>query len=116
MKLKDMKQNLGKIRAPGVWSEFKDFLKEYKVVGLAVAFIMGAAATTLVKSLVDNIIMPLITPFVQNGAWETAKLKLGPFAFGLGAFVAACINFAIIAFVIFLIAKMILKEEKVTKK
>ena len=46
--------------------EFMDFLKEYKVIPLAVAFIMGAAATALVKSLVDNVIMPLITPFVPG--------------------------------------------------
>jgi large-conductance mechanosensitive channel len=41
-------------------AEFKEFLEVYKVTGLAVAFIMGVAATALVKSLVDNIIMPLI--------------------------------------------------------
>ena len=40
----------------GLISEFKDFLKEYKIVGLAVAFIVGLAATTLVQSLVKNIV------------------------------------------------------------
>ena len=52
----------------GLLSEFKDFLYEYKVIPLAVAFIMGIASTALVKSLVDNIIMPLITPFIPGGA------------------------------------------------
>ena len=100
----------------GIISEFKDFLKEYKVTGLAVAFIIGVAATSLVKSLVDNIVMPLITPFIPGGAWQTATLNLGPFVFGWGAFLSALINFLIIAFVVFLIAKIVLKEEKVTKK
>lgn len=99
-----------------VIKEFKEFLKEYKVIGLAIAFIIAAAATTLVKSLVDNIVMPLITPFVPNGAWQTATLTLGPFVFGWGAFVSALINFIIIAWVVFLIAKFVIKEEKVTKK
>lgn len=100
----------------GIFAEFKEFLKEYKVIGLAVAFIIGVAATTLIKSLVDNVIMPLITPFIQGGAWQTATFKIGPIVIGWGAFVGAVINFIIIAFVVFLIAKYMFKEEKVTKK
>jgi large conductance mechanosensitive channel len=96
--------------------EFKEFLKEYKVVGLAVAFVMGIAATSFVKSTVDNIIMPLITPFIPGGAWQTAAWKLGPFVIGWGAFLAALINFIIIAWAVFIIAKIILREEKVSKK
>jgi large conductance mechanosensitive channel len=96
--------------------EFKDFLNEYKVMGLAVAFIIGTAITALVKSLVDNIIMPIITPFIPGGAWQTATVKLGPIVLGLGAFAGAILNFVIIAFVVFMIAKYLFKEEKVTKK
>ncbi len=97
-------------------SEFKEFLKEYKVMGLAVAFIIGVAATALVQSLVNNLIMPLITPFIPNGAWQTFTLTLGPIVLGLGAFLGALINFIIVALVVFLIAKIVLKEEKVAKK
>lgn len=97
-------------------SEFKEFLKEYKVIGLAVALIIGLAATTLVKSIVDNLIMPIITPFIPGGAWQTATFTLGPIVIGWGALLGAIINFIIIAFVVFLIAKYALKEEKVTKK
>ena len=96
--------------------EFKDFLEEYKVMGLAIAFIIGAAITTLVKSLVDNIIMPIITPFIPGGAWQTATVSIGPIVLGLGAFAGAILNFVIIAFVVFMIAKYLFKEEKVTKK
>src|SRR3989338_8288977 len=97
-------------------TEFKEFLNEYKVTGLAVAFIIGAAATTLVKSLVDNIIMPLITPFVPGGAWQTAIFSIGPVIISWGAFLAAVINFIIIAFVVFIIVQWVLREEKVAKK
>ncbi len=96
--------------------EFKEFLEEYKVMGLAIAFIIGAAITTLVKSLVDNIIMPIITPFIPGGAWQTATVSIGPIVLGLGAFAGAILNFVIIAFVVFMIAKYLFKEEKVTKK
>jgi large conductance mechanosensitive channel len=77
---------------------------------------MGLAATSLVKSLVDNIVMPLITPFIANGAWKEAVWAIRPFVFKWGAFLGEAINFVIIALAVFLIIKIILKEEKVTKK
>ncbi len=100
----------------GLMQEFKDFLTEYKVVGMAVAFIMGAAVTALVTSLVANIIMPVVALVLPNGDWQSAMLVIGPLKLGIGAFVAALINFIIIALVVFMIAKMVLKEEKVAKK
>jgi len=99
-----------------LWIEFKEFLKEYKIMPLAIAFIIGGAATTLIQSVVNNLIMPLITPFIPNGAWQTAKLNLGPIVISWGAFLSSIINFVIIAFVVFLIAKTLLKEDKVSKK
>ena len=96
--------------------EFKEFLNEYKVIGLAVAFIMGAAATALVQSLVNNVIMPIITPFIPGGEWQTAKFTLGAVVISWGAFLGAVIYFLVKAWVIFMIAKMVLKEEKVSKK
>ncbi|NMA44868.1 MAG: large conductance mechanosensitive channel protein MscL [Candidatus Diapherotrites archaeon] len=100
----------------GFYKEFMDFLNEYKIAGLAIAFIMGVAATSLVKSLVDNIIMPTVTPFIPGGGWKTATIALGPIVWGIGAFAGELLNFMILALVVFLIAKFILKEQKVTKK
>lgn len=96
--------------------EFKEFLSEYKVMPLAIAFIMGVAITAVVKSLVDDIVMPMITPLIPGGAWETATLTLGPVVLRWGSFLSALINFVIIASVIFMIAKAVLKEEKIAKK
>jgi large conductance mechanosensitive channel len=101
---------MGKIK------EFMDFLREYKVIALALALIIGLAATTLVKSLVDNIIMPIITPFIPGGAWRTATFSIGSIVIGWGPFLAELINFIVIALVVFIIAKNVMKEEKVTKK
>jgi large conductance mechanosensitive channel len=100
----------------GLLTEFKQFLEEYKIVGLAVAFIIGVAATALIQSLVNNIVMPLITPFIPGGKWQTAVWKIGPIVLSWGAFLGALINFIVIAFVVFMIAKLVLKEEKVAKK
>ncbi len=100
----------------GIISEFKEFLTEYKVVGLAVAFIIGVAVTSLVTSLVNNIIMPMVKVVLPAGDWQTSTVAVGPVYFAVGAFLAAVINFVIIALVVFAIAKMVLKEDKVTKK
>jgi len=100
----------------GMIGEFLEFLNEYKVVALAIAFIVGVAATALIKSLVDNVIMPIITPFIPGGAWQTATFSIGPIVIGWGAFLGQIINFVIIAFVVFFVAKKVLKEEKVGKK
>ncbi len=100
----------------GILAEFKDFLKEYKVIGLAVAFIIGVAATALVQSLVNDVIMPCITPFIPGGAWQTATLAIGPIVIKWGSFLGQLINFLILAFVVFIIAKYALGEKKVTKK
>ena len=96
--------------------EFREFLYEYKIIGLAIAFIIGAALTSLVQSLVNNLVMPLLTPFIPNGEWQKATFSIGPIVIGWGPFLAAILNFVIIAFVVFLIAKYALKEEKVAKK
>ncbi len=100
----------------GIISEFKDFMQEYKVTGLAIALVIGLAATTLVTALVNDIIMPIITAFIPGGEWQKATFSLGPIVIKWGDFLGALIYFAIVAFSVFLIAKYILREEKVTKK
>jgi large conductance mechanosensitive channel len=100
----------------GLLSDFKEFLYEYKVIPLAIALVMGIAATAFVKSFVDNIVMPIITPFIPGGAWATATLAIGPIVLKWGAFLGDLINFIVIAFVVFIVAKMVLKEEKVEKR
>ena len=95
--------------------ELITFLKEYKIFALAIAFIMGVAANTLIKSLVDNVIMPIISPFIQGGAWETATFTIWKIVISWGAFLSDLIYFIIVAFVIYIIAKKLLKQEKVEK-
>jgi large conductance mechanosensitive channel len=98
------------------WKEFKEFLNEYKIIGLAIAFIIGSALTALVQSLVNDVMMPFLSLLLPKGDWQSATLQLGPVVIKWGSFLAALINFVIIALVVFLISKKFLKEEKVTKK
>ncbi|MEM5799838.1 MAG: large conductance mechanosensitive channel protein MscL [Candidatus Aenigmatarchaeota archaeon] len=98
------------------FKEFSDFLKEYKVLALAIAFIIGSALTSLVQSLVNDILMPILTFFIPQGQWKEATFNIGPIAIKYGSFLSAVLNFVIIALIVFIIAKKIMKEEKVSKK
>ena len=96
-----------------VATEFTDFLKEYSIVALAVAFVMGAASTDLVKSLVTDVVMPILTPVlsVGGGSWQAAVWALGPVQLAVGPFLAALINFIVIALVVFLVVRKLFKME-----
>ena len=91
----------------GLWNEFKDFLSTYKVLGLAVAFIMGLYLGALVQALVSDLIMPLIglaLPGLDNLA--TIDVQVGTQSFLVGHFLVAVITFIIVAFVIFVLVKV----------
>ncbi len=95
-----------------VWGDFKLFLSEYKVITLAVAFVMGAATNELVKSLVTNILMPVVNPLIPTGSWETAVWTIGAVTIGWGPFLSSLLNFVILAWIIFVVVKKVLKHNK----
>jgi large conductance mechanosensitive channel len=93
----------------GMLKEFKEFALKGNVIDLAVALVMGAAFTAIVSSLVADVITPLIlkpaleaanVKDLENLTWGTVKY---------GKFIAAIINFLVIAFILFLIIKGINK-------
>jgi large conductance mechanosensitive channel len=98
-----------------VIKEFVEFLKQYGVVGLAIAVIIGGKANAMVTAFVDGILMPIVGAVIPGGAWRTATLDVGPVKFLLGPLVGAVIDFVIVAALVFVIAKTVLKQEKVAK-
>ena len=107
----------------GLWNEFMDFLSKYKVMGLAVAFIMGIYLGALVQTLVTGLVMPIIGPAVPGlGNLATFKILVPQTEldsqgkpidpnyvgqlFGVGEFLAALITVIIVAFVIFILMKI----------
>ena len=128
--LKQIREHLTPKPAPpppvrkGLWGEFMDFLSKYKVMGLAVAFIMGVYLGALVQSLVKDFVMPIIGLALSGaGIGNLATLKFGippttfdvsgnPPAdytgqiFGVGDFMVALITFIVVAFVIFILVKI----------
>ena len=96
--------------------DFIMFLKQYGVIGLAIAVIIGGKANALVTALVDGVLMPIVTSFLPSGGWRTATLDVGPVHFLLGPVLGSGVDFLIVAWLVFWFSKKVLKEETVTKK
>lgn len=93
----------------GLWKEFMDFISKYKVMGLAVAFIIGLYLGALVQALVKDLIMPVIGMALSGagiGNLATYSVTVENQQFGVGDFMVALITFVIVAFIIFLIVKI----------
>jgi large conductance mechanosensitive channel len=103
--------------------EFKDFIAKGNVMDMAVGIIIGAAFTAIVKSLVDDLINPIIgllmggvdfvnqyivlSGEVADGASLADAREAGAAVFAYGSFIMAIINFLIIAFVVFMLVKRV---------
>jgi large conductance mechanosensitive channel len=88
--------------------EFKKFILRGNVVDLAVGVIIGAAFSTIVKSLIEDVITPLMLKPALEAAHLTKLEELTVFgAVKYGVFLSAVINFIIISFILFLIIKAI---------
>lgn len=91
----------------GMWAEFKDFISTYKVMGLAVAFIIGTYLGAVVLALVKDLVMPVIGLALPGlGNLATLAITVMNQSFGIGDFLAAVITFIIVAFVIFILVKI----------
>ena len=98
--------------------DFKDFLFKTNAMALAIGVIIGAAVGKVVSSLVSDILMPMIGVVLPGGAWREQKVVLSQNPDGTvgnaityGAFLGNILDFMIIALVVFLITKALLKPE-----
>lgn len=80
---------------------FRDFLLRGNVVDLAVAVVIGAAFSKIVTALVDNLITPLIGALGGTPDFSNLTFTINNSQFMIGAFVNACINFIIVAGIIY---------------
>jgi large conductance mechanosensitive channel len=112
--------------------EFRDFIAKGNVMDMAVGIIIGAAFTAIVKSMVGDLINPIIGLFlggvdftnsyivlsgeVAAGASLEAAREAGAAVFAHGAFIMAVINFLIIAFVVFMLVRYVNKVKEAAAK
>lgn len=113
-------------------NEFKDFIAKGNVMDMAVGIIIGAAFTAIVTSLVGDLINPIIALFTggidftgwfyviggdaaQFASIEAAE-EAGAAVFAIGRFVTAVINFLIVAWVVFMLVKMVNRIKSAAEK
>ena len=96
----------------GMISEFKEFALAGNMLDMAVGIIMGGAFGTVIKSLIDDVIMPIVGHFSGGVDFGDKKIVLseavdgvGGTAIGYGAFINAFIAFLILAFVLYMLIK-----------
>lgn len=83
---------------------------------LAVGVIIGGAFTSIVTALTTNIINPLISVIAGGGADTISGLVVPGTDIDFGAFISACINFLIVAFVVFVLVKAVNKAQNIGEK
>lgn len=116
-----------KKKEPKVLKEFKEFINRGSVVDLAVGIIIGGAFTSIVNSLVNDVVMPVISMIIGGFDFSSLKVTIPAYVPGVepatinyGNFVQALVNFLIIAFVIFMMVrtlnKMRERAERLAKK
>ena len=110
--------------------EFKEFIAKGNVMDMAVGIIIGAAFTAIVTSLVGDLINPIIALFtggIDFSGWFytldgsshaslAAAQEAGAAVFAIGNFIMAVINFLIVAFVVFMLVKMVNRVKSAAEK
>ncbi len=113
--------NLPVIKAPGWLQGFVDFFREQGVVGVAVGLILGLAAKSLVDSFVTNFVNPTLgvilggTDLARKFVCVQYTNSVCASKIGYGRFISDLISFIIIAFIVYILVKM-LKLERLDKK
>ena len=102
--------------------EFMGFLKTVGIIGLAIAFVIGAAASKLVSAFVTDIINPIVGLALPSGDLKTLQTNIVNSATGsvsefkYGDFIANVIDFVIIAVIVFIMYKLLSKFKLVDDK
>ncbi len=92
----------------GFFKEFMDFMKEQKIITVALAFIVGIATAALIQALVKDIITPIYSPYLDFLNPET-KITVGRSEFLIGDFIMQLVNWIVILLVVFIIGKKMAK-------
>ncbi|MFK3986938.1 MULTISPECIES: large-conductance mechanosensitive channel protein MscL [Exiguobacterium] len=101
-----------------MWKEFKEFAIKGNVIDLAVAFILGAAFTAIVTSLVNDIFMPFLGILIGGIDFSTLAVSVLGVNVTYGNFLQEIVKFLLVAFALFMMVKVLnrLKREKAVEE
>lgn len=114
--LKKRKREIIIEKASASRNEFLDFLKNYNVLELAIGVVIGSAVKDLTSSIADDMIMPIIGMMSPTGSWREIVFTVAGSDFKIGNLIGSTLNFLIIAILVFVVIKKILKIENAPGK
>jgi len=129
-RIEALERRFSETRIPSLFGEFKTFLTRSNALTLAVGFIVGAATSKVVTAIVDDVFMPLIGLVLPSGGWRNARIVLdsrtvtGPDgkpatienAILYGDLLGKTIDFVLIALIIFVVTKWVLRQLPVASR
>lgn len=115
-------------QARGFIGDFKDFIMKGNVLDLAVAVVIGAAFGKIITSLVENVIMPIVSLVIPGGTWRDASIPLSKMvdpkdptktienAILFGQFFGTIVDFVFIALAIFILVRAVEASKRKTQR
>jgi len=93
-----------------VFKRFAGFLREYRIIAISVAFIVGMAALNFVQSIVNDIFLPLLRPIISRNTltWEELVIPIGSANIRIGIFLSTFFSFLLIVLFLYIFVDRIL--------
>ncbi len=95
---------------------FVKFLKKYSVIGLALAVVIGGAVNKLTDAIATGLLTPFVSLLLPKDSFQNLSFTINGSIFQIGLVIDALLNFLIIAFVIYMAVKVLVKEDSDIKK
>jgi large conductance mechanosensitive channel len=95
---------------------FGAFIRQYGVIPLAIAVVLGNAVNDVIKVLVEGVITPFISLFVPSTTLQNYTLTVRHSTFAVGAVISALITFIVIAFIVYTFVKKVLHDDNLLGK
>jgi large-conductance mechanosensitive channel len=94
-----------------VTSGLKQFINDHGFVTVTTGFCVGHAGSALIESLITDVVMRLLNPFLGNNDWMTHELVMGPFSFLWGGVFASALHLATVLWIVIYLIKFFEKSE-----
>ncbi|MBI3956948.1 MAG: MscL family protein [Candidatus Kerfeldbacteria bacterium] len=101
---------------PSFWQSFREFLKQYSVIGLAIGVVMGTAVNRIVQAFVEGFITPLIGLVLPDKSLQQLVITVRGSEFKIGDIINALLNFVVVALIIYITVKKLLKQDELLQK
>jgi large conductance mechanosensitive channel len=95
---------------------FGDFIRQYSVIPLAIAVVLGNAVNDIVRQIVEGMVTPFVSLLLPGTALQTYEFTVASSTFKVGAVINAILSFIVIAFIVYFFAKRVLRDEALLQK